>query len=133
MVSKMESDFLTNGNIPGKLPHDFTDNVISAMVCQHVQSSVFAILPNFLAQYKGNRKQTMRNPFLCWFVLCLALVSQALVPTAAAAATYRGNIRSGVYHNSSCRYFACKNCTAVFSSREDAIRAGFRPCKICGG
>jgi len=45
--------------------------------------------------------------------------------------TYSGNTKSGVFHKSSCRYYNCKNCTAVFGSRDEAIKAGYKPCKIC--
>ena len=44
---------------------------------------------------------------------------------------YHGNVKSKIFHRPTCRYFNCKNCTAVFESREAAIEAGFRPCKIC--
>jgi len=44
---------------------------------------------------------------------------------------YSGNVKSGIFHNSGCRYYNCKNCTAVFNSREEAIKAGYRPCKVC--
>ena len=42
-----------------------------------------------------------------------------------------GNIKSHIFHRQSCRYYDCSNCTAVFSTRDEAIKAGFRPCKIC--
>ena len=44
---------------------------------------------------------------------------------------YHGNVRSGVFHQSTCKDFNCKNCTANFSSREEAIAAGYRPCGGC--
>lgn len=44
---------------------------------------------------------------------------------------YSGNTRSGIFHSSGCRYFDCMRCTARFSSRDAAIRAGYRPCKVC--
>ena len=44
---------------------------------------------------------------------------------------FQGNTQSRVFHSSSCRYYNCKNCTAGFSSKEEAISAGFKPCKIC--
>lgn len=46
-------------------------------------------------------------------------------------AVFHGNLKSRVFHRTGCRYFNCKNCTAVFNSREEAINAGYRPCKIC--
>ncbi|MBA3035700.1 MAG: nuclease [Desulfobacterium sp.] len=50
---------------------------------------------------------------------------------ASGSATYHGNLNSRIFHSQTCRYFNCKNCTAVFNSREEAINAGYRPCKIC--
>lgn len=46
---------------------------------------------------------------------------------------YVGNVKSGVYHNSGCRHFTCKNCVVRFSSAEEARKKGYRPCKTCGG
>jgi methylphosphotriester-DNA--protein-cysteine methyltransferase len=69
----------------------------------------------------------------------LAIVKTALliailvstVITAQSGVLYRGNVDSKIFHQSSCRYFNCKSCTATFSSREAAINAGYRPCKVC--
>ena len=47
------------------------------------------------------------------------------------ATSYSGNTSSGIFHSPSCKYFRCKRCTASFTSRDAAIRAGYRPCKIC--
>ena len=44
---------------------------------------------------------------------------------------YHGNIRSRKFHRPECRYYNCKNCTAVFNIRQDAIKAGYIPCKVC--
>jgi hypothetical protein len=44
---------------------------------------------------------------------------------------YHGNIKSKKLHQPSCRYYNCGNCTAVFSSIEEAIQAGYIPCKVC--
>ncbi len=46
---------------------------------------------------------------------------------------YIGNAQSKKYHNSSCRYFTCKNCTVVLSGPAEARKRGFAACKICGG
>ena len=48
-----------------------------------------------------------------------------------AAAKYHGNTSSKIFHQSSCRYYDCKNCMREFNSREAAIAAGYRPCKVC--
>jgi len=44
---------------------------------------------------------------------------------------FHGNINSRVFHKQGCRYFNCSNCTVSFSTREEAIKNGYRPCKIC--
>jgi micrococcal nuclease len=44
---------------------------------------------------------------------------------------FHGNQNSYKFHKPDCRYFNCKNCTAIFKTREHAIKAGYRPCKIC--
>lgn len=74
----------------------------------------------------------MRKPVHVLAVLTLWLLF-ALSASGAAAWTvsYHGNARSKVFHQASCRYYDCKNCTVAFPSRDAAIRAGYRPCKIC--
>ena len=44
---------------------------------------------------------------------------------------YHGNRRSNVFHQPSCKDYNCKNCTIIFHSRDEAIKAGFRPCGGC--
>jgi len=44
---------------------------------------------------------------------------------------YHGNVKSKKFHQSSCSYYDCKNCTVVFNTREAAIAAGYVPCGIC--
>ncbi|MFC1863868.1 thermonuclease family protein [Thermodesulfobacteriota bacterium] len=44
---------------------------------------------------------------------------------------YHGNLKSKKFHQSSCQYFDCKNCTAIFHSRDEAIAAGYVSCEIC--
>lgn len=44
---------------------------------------------------------------------------------------YHGNVDSRKFHKSSCRYYSCKNCTAVFKSKSDAEKAGYIGCKVC--
>lgn len=63
--------------------------------------------------------------------LFVLLTGMAVV--ASAVGEYHGNARSRIYHNSSCRYYDCRNCTVVFSSAKAARAAGFRACKACGG
>jgi len=45
--------------------------------------------------------------------------------------TYKGNSNSKVFHHPRCRYYDCKNCIATFASKDDAVRAGYRSCKMC--
>lgn len=44
---------------------------------------------------------------------------------------YHGNRKSRKFHRPSCRHYNCKNCTAVFNSRDEAIRAGYVPAGCC--
>jgi micrococcal nuclease len=44
---------------------------------------------------------------------------------------YHGNTKSMVFHQPNCKDYNCKNCTAVFSSREEAVSQGYRPCGMC--
>ena len=44
---------------------------------------------------------------------------------------YHGNVKSKKFHRPSCRYYNCRNCTAIFHSREEATRAGYVPCGVC--
>ena len=49
----------------------------------------------------------------------------------AIAGLYHGNVSSHIFHQAACRYYDCKNCVQVFNGKDEAIRAGYRPCKIC--
>ena len=42
-----------------------------------------------------------------------------------------GNTETQVFHKSDCNFAESKNCTAVFSTRDDAIKEGYNPCGIC--
>lgn len=44
---------------------------------------------------------------------------------------YSGNANTHVFHQPSCRYASCTNCTAQFATREEAIDAGYRPGGCC--
>jgi hypothetical protein len=50
---------------------------------------------------------------------------------AGAAERYRGNTQSHVFHQSSCRYYTCKNCTATFNTASEAVKRGYRACGVC--
>lgn len=49
----------------------------------------------------------------------------------AQAIEVHGNVKSRIYHLPGCRYYDCKNCTAVFPTREAAEAAGYRMGKGC--
>lgn len=45
---------------------------------------------------------------------------------------YSANSSTKVYHNKECRYFDCNACTVEFDSVEEAEKAGYKPCRLCG-
>lgn len=55
----------------------------------------------------------------------------AAQPAPAAQPVYHGNLKSKKFHRPGCRYHACPHCQAVFHSREQALAAGYVPCKVC--
>lgn len=73
----------------------------------------------------------MKNIYQFKRITLIFILSVIAMVSAYAGITYHGNVKSGVFHAPSCRYYDCKNCNAVFHSRQDAINAGYRPCKIC--
>lgn len=85
----------------------------------------------------------MRFPFFTAALLLVSLFFAAPVQadqnaptpaaTAAQTASYSGNVKSKVFHKTGCRYFACKSCTARFTSPEEARSSGYHPCKLCIG
>ena len=44
---------------------------------------------------------------------------------------FHGNVNSRIFHSPACSAYRCRNCTLAFDSRDDAIAAGFRPCRMC--
>jgi len=62
-------------------------------------------------------------------VCCLLLA----VPGAAGSGgdVFRGNTHTHVFHQASCRYYNCPNCTAKFATAREAVNAGYRPCGVC--
>ena len=67
---------------------------------------------------------------------CQAVItgSAALAIAGATAQTsteYHGNTQSNIFHGPSCRYYNCAHCTKIFKTRQEAIDAGYRPCKVC--
>ncbi|UQZ88374.1 Ada metal-binding domain-containing protein [Deltaproteobacteria bacterium Smac51] len=64
-------------------------------------------------------------------IICFTLMF--LVPAAALLAEVSANPTSGIYHNARCQHYGCKSCTKTFKTAEEAKKAGFRPCRKCGG
>ncbi|NOR24871.1 MAG: nuclease, partial [Desulforhopalus sp.] len=44
---------------------------------------------------------------------------------------FHGNMKSHMFHSPSCQSYNCKNCTATFSSKSAALKAGYRACGQC--
>ncbi|MBN2468032.1 MAG: Ada metal-binding domain-containing protein [Deltaproteobacteria bacterium] len=68
-------------------------------------------------------------PIVFFAVALFASIAAGVV--VAQSVIYHGNTKSHIFHKPSCRYYNCKDCTAEFTSREDAIAAGYRPCRVC--
>jgi len=54
-----------------------------------------------------------------------------IVSTPAAVGPFHGNTSSRVYHRSTCRNYSCKNCTAVFTTEDDARKSGYKAAGDC--
>ena len=74
----------------------------------------------------------MRQKFITGTLAAL-LALGLLISAAFAAEQYWASAKSEVYHYPDCRY--AKSITEIFlikfASPEEAIKAGFRPCKVC--
>lgn len=51
---------------------------------------------------------------------------QALPLSSSSSGSYHGNIKSHVLHAPGCQHYDCKNCTAKFSSIDEALNSGYR-------
>ena len=47
------------------------------------------------------------------------------------SASLYGNARSNVFHKPDCNIFNSITCTSLFNDSEEAVAAGYKPCKIC--
>lgn len=65
------------------------------------------------------------------FIIMFIILAFGAREIALAATIYHGNTQSDIFHDSGCRYYNCKKCVVKFDSREKAISAGYRACKIC--
>lgn len=69
--------------------------------------------------------------FVVVFFVLLAVAALFATGVVADQVIYHGNTKSKIFHKPECRYYNCKACTMEFSSRQEAIDAGYRPCKVC--
>jgi len=82
------------------------------------------------SQAKSARRNiwSLPNPVPPWEQQRALRAADQAVPS---ETVFHGNVNSKIFHAPWCRYYTCKNCTRVFTSRDDAIQAGYRPGKIC--
>ncbi len=52
-------------------------------------------------------------------------------PVQSSSGPFHGNVQSRVFHAPGCPNYNCRNCTAVFATREEAIAAGYKPAGDC--
>ncbi len=58
--------------------------------------------------------------------------ARSVPPSATAVAgPFHGNVQSHVFHAPGCPNYNCKNCTAVFATRADAVAHGYKPAGDC--
>ena len=76
-------------------------------------------------------KRKHSRTFLIVAFVLVALVASFATGVVADQMIYHGNSDSKIFHKPGCRYYNCKACTMEFSSRQEAIDAGYRPCKVC--
>ena len=60
-----------------------------------------------------------------------APATRSVLPPAAVSGPFHGNVQSHVFHAPGCPNYNCKNCTAVFATREDAVAHGYKPAGDC--
>ena len=82
-------------------------------------------------------KPIVTKPIVTEPIVTEAAVTEAVATEAVATEAVEkicnllGNPGSLVFHSPDCRYSKNEKCTLVFSSREDALQQGFRPCGVC--
>lgn len=75
-------------------------------------------------------------PLLCLPLNCAAQDKPYLNPSAPQSPLevgdyFHGDLLTMVFHRSVCGEYDCENCKASFQNREEAQRAGYKPCEIC--
>ena len=91
---------------------------------------------NELSKYSlGNQAKKIHKELLAeeidqflYYTELEATANPALPPR---AGLLHGNTNSGVFHQPGCAFYEGKECTARFLSREEALAAGYKPCKMC--
>jgi len=74
----------------------------------------------------------VRTPAAASRLPATGLESARAQPAAPAAGeVLHGNTRSFVYHRPGCPNYDCRNCTRIFTSREEAEAAGYRAAGCC--
>ena len=51
--------------------------------------------------------------------------------TSISVGNFHGNVSSKKFHRQGCKHYDCKSCTAIFSSRDEAVSVGYEPCGLC--
>lgn len=65
------------------------------------------------------------------FLVFIAIFLSIAAGVMGEVVVYHGNSKSYVFHKPGCRYYNCKKCTVEFNTRDEAIAAGYKPCKVC--
>ena len=79
-------------------------------------------------------KRLLSSLVLCGLLLTPCAGTPAGAPAVQQKGSgFRGNPASKVYHNSGCRYFNSKGASKTFATQQEAVKAGYRPCKVCNG
>ncbi|MCG8345195.1 MAG: Ada metal-binding domain-containing protein [Chlorobiales bacterium] len=76
-------------------------------------------------------KELRKSRLIAAWLVVLILAVPSIIAAENEASVYHGNTDSKIFHLAGCRYYNCSKCTATFHTREKAVEAGFRPCKIC--
>ncbi len=80
----------------------------------------------------------MRRGLIRWAVTLGVVVGVGYViagllrgPARRRGVPFRGNPSKRVFHDATCRFFDSASSSTEFASRQDALEAGYTPCKLC--